>query len=621
MSGNFPFAILVLEREPLTLADVPDLLISWTQAVGGFAAVGLIIWLVATSIQLLELTKKGERLHGYPLLAAVFGLIYFFGFALYGIALVTHAESVTSSPIIEYLKTIGGASAIVIVLLPFARDLVRWRWRRILAIARLSAIEVWRRKVYLIFLALLTVMLFGDWFLPHKPENQLRNYVEVVYLSMALLLVLTMAVLASFSIPADIRHQTIHTVVTKPVERFEIVLGRFLGYTFVMSVTLGGLTLVSLLWVVTHGVHPDAEFESYRARVPLYGTLDFRGRQPKFEGERVGREWDYRRYIAGGPNSPQRAVWDFRTLPSRLDERGDVPCEFAFDIFRTRRPERFGQGVSCTFTFVTRAWHPARLAEYQRSRKELEERSPRPTEAEIAEQLAARYGIFEYRSKEIHDYHTLGFSVPVGLFRNARAAVPQDDGDPLVRVEVKCETPSQFIGVAKRDLYLLNAEGYFGINYFKGMVGLWCLLCLTTGLAVACSTYLSGVISLMCVLFFILLGLVRTFAVDVATGKSEGGGPLESMYRITTGMNPVTELERTPTTQVATALDEAYRWFMRGFINVIPDIEAYDLTDYVAEGFDIQPVDLGLRGLMLFGYLLPWAVLAFYLIKSREVAS
>ena len=47
---------------------------------------------------------------------------------------------------------------------------------------------------------------------------------------MNILLLFPAALLAAFSIPNDIKNQNIYTIVTKPVERFEIVLGRFLGY-------------------------------------------------------------------------------------------------------------------------------------------------------------------------------------------------------------------------------------------------------------------------------------------------------------------------------------------------------------------------------------------------------
>src|SRR5262245_55575145 len=40
------FAALYLERDPLQLADLPKGLISWILDVGGFAAVGILIWVL-----------------------------------------------------------------------------------------------------------------------------------------------------------------------------------------------------------------------------------------------------------------------------------------------------------------------------------------------------------------------------------------------------------------------------------------------------------------------------------------------------------------------------------------------------------------------------------------------
>src|SRR6476646_550738 len=104
-----------------------------------------------------------------------------------------------------------------------------------------------------------------------------------------LLLVLA-GLLAAFAIPTDIRNQTIHTVVTKPVERFEIVLGRALGYIGLATVILGGLSAVSLLLLWASDPSEEAKFESYKARVPVYGKLEFlnlRAPTQEFTGESV----------------------------------------------------------------------------------------------------------------------------------------------------------------------------------------------------------------------------------------------------------------------------------------------------------------------------------------------
>ena len=60
---------------------------------------------------------------------------------------------------------------------------------------------------------------------------------------------------------------------------------------------------------------------------------------------------------------------------------------------------------------------------------------------------------------------------------------------------------------------------------------------------------------------------------------------------------------------------------VRRIQNVIPDVESYTWTHFVSEGFNVNSEYLVINVLMMVGYLLPWAVLAYYLMKSREVAS
>src|SRR5262249_10266720 len=147
------------------------------------------------------------------------------------------------------------------------------------------------------------------------------GYVQVVVFPMALLLLLTALLLSAFSIPTDIRQQTIHTIVTKPVERFEVVLGRFLGFAGLMTVILFVMTGVSLLYVF-RGIDPLAAEESLKARDPIYGQLRFEDLEGNSgsKGVSVGREWNYRSYISRGSMGipPLFAIWDFDNLPGSL---------------------------------------------------------------------------------------------------------------------------------------------------------------------------------------------------------------------------------------------------------------------------------------------------------------
>ena len=60
---------------------------------------------------------------------------------------------------------------------------------------------------------------------------------------------------------------------------------------------------------------------------------------------------------------------------------------------------------------------------------------------------------------------------------------------------------------------------------------------------------------------------------------------------------------------------------MRRLLNVIPDVDRFNWSNYVADGFNIDGSDMLLSFLLLVGYLAPWAVAAYYLMKSREIAS
>jgi hypothetical protein len=562
-----------------------------------------------------------------------------------------HAQDQPWRPKLQnILWAVAGASAIFAVLVPIFSDLTRLSLRRVWAIARLSFKEAVRRKVLWVLLALLLVVLFGSWFIPHKPEDQVRNYVEVVFWAIAIVILLLAALIASFGIPDDVRSQTIHTVITKPVQRFEIFLGRFLGYAVLLTAALVVVTGFALLYVLRN-IDPEAQEESLKARERFRGKLTFVGTN-KEKGENVGREWEYRGYISGkrrnSTDPEQFAIWSFPEVPEQLKNRPEARLEFALDIYRTHKGVE-GQGIFATF-FVE-SWrfdadNPLMMQKYLARKKELEDQG----EPKVAEKLAEELGYFEFPSMEIKDFHTQYLMVPRGIFENA-AAPDKERQDELrrrpgyeelrrnqewpaapLRVRVRCDSQSQFLGMAKDDLFFRlddDASGTvnklrFCLNFYKGSFGLWLWLCLILGLAVALSTYLSGVITLLTggILFF--LGFFEEHITDVALRKNVGGGPLESAMRLLKrpGGEPMAgELEQSATTQVATGFDQVFAWTLRRVMNLIPDVALYNFTDFVAEGVAITGGQLVMAFLLLVGYTLPWAVLAYYLLKWREVAA
>jgi hypothetical protein len=178
------------------------------------------------------------------------------------------------------------------------------------------------------------------------------------------------------------------------------------------------------------------------------------------------------------------------------------------------------------------------------------------------------------------------------------------------------------LGVARRDFYILADDRSFNVNFLKGMFGMWCTFMLILGVGIACSTYLSGVISWLCAMFLFGAGLFYDYIHQLAEGLLVGGGPLESAYRLSTKVPLAASVPAGPTASILTAADDVYRWWLRHFLNVIPDISRYDLHQYVANGFDIAEMQLFVDNFLpLASYLLLWGVLAFYLMKFREIAN
>jgi ABC-type transport system involved in multi-copper enzyme maturation permease subunit len=529
------------------------------------------------------------------------------------------------------------------------------------AVAKLSFKEAVRSQVLWIFLIGVLPFLFPVQWLSAgniKPSDELRSMTAFVTVVLALLTLIPAVLVTSFGIPNDIKNLNIYTVVSKPVLRFEIVLGRFVGYVALMSLVMAALTGVSLVLIVNSSMSERAKAETYTARVPLRGKLGFasivgaeRQEKKEFEGTNVGREFDYRRYISGHPESPQRVIWRFDNLPSDLrNPPGDrIRVEFTFDVFKLTKGEQ-DRGVLTKFQFVTHncplqqprkgvaEWDwadQARKREYLRRVEEFKAQGIDPTRQDVARpgtpgweavnKLAEEFGYYEINGKEVFDYRVESVEIPAGLVRNAMKGDPGKDaqGRPLPRLSiyVKCESPGQLLGAAEPDLYLLRSEMPYSVNFLKASVGLWCRLCIIVGMAVALSTYLSGILSLLVTALIFGAGFFTDFIGEVANSRNVGGGPFQSMSQVVKAEQPTAQLSDSAGTKLVLAGDKGVAWIVRRVQNMIPDVESFSWGNFVAEGFNVSGEYLVVNLLVTLGYLLPWAILAYYLMKSREVAA
>ncbi len=653
----------VLEYDYATLDELwgaNGMLASWLQMLGAIAAFALGVWFVVASVFWLAgrgawafhgLTGRLSRIDpGEVWKPRSFWLLC--GLAAAGLLAAAVVWQIRGG-VPRVLLWIGCGSAILAASWEFLLDIGKLSTRRIWALARFSIKEAIRRRALWSFCVILAVFLFASWFMPiyRRAEDQWRNYVDLVFFMTTALMLITASVVACFSLPTDIQRQTIHTVVTKPVQRFEIILGRIVGFTMLMTLVLAVLSLTSLLYIF-RGISAEARETSMRARVPVFVSkerglrfeeLDSNGRWTLRQGSlSVGREWQYREYLRGA--STQEAVWAFAAsdLPSSLLDRAaeaarlrqqlaqgtqdadhvadrlrqldQIPIEFTFDIFRTSMGgDSYKEGVSCQFSFVnTNKWNYGQATQY---REAIDRQTNLPMSAE---RKAEEFGYYETPVPvTVLDYERYRLTFPTGVLMEI-------EGGEL-QIRVACRSQSQYLGMARADLYILADEASFFLNFLKGVAGIWFLLTLVVAMGVVFSTYLNAIVSLMLTWVLVFCGLprIRGFIEGLSNPvalDNPGGGPGESFLRLIWQQNIVTPLERTPGVRFVQYTDDAFRVMFKGMLNILPDLGQYDRTLFVAEGFNIPGTELIACVLMLIGYLFPFLVVGYYLINTREVA-
>jgi ABC-type transport system involved in multi-copper enzyme maturation permease subunit len=147
---------------------------------------------------------------------------------------------------------------------------------RMFVIARLTFKEAARRKILLaaLVLGLVFLVVFGIGYhlilremevSPYGPEqfqrNEISNFLFTAGLYVVNFLTAMMTVLTSVdTVSGEIQSGTIHTLISKPVRRWEILLGKWLGFAGMITLYLllmaGGVTLLVMIRSNLQVQHP-----------------------------------------------------------------------------------------------------------------------------------------------------------------------------------------------------------------------------------------------------------------------------------------------------------------------------------------------------------------------------
>jgi hypothetical protein len=213
----------------------------------------------------------------------------------------------------------------------------------------------------------------------------------------------------------------------------------------------------------------------------------------------------------------------------------------------------------------------------------------------------------------IKEYYTNSVRIPSSYLAGSGGAF---------RIQVRCLTPTQYLGMAESDLYLLAYSGGFGLNYMKGLFGVWLQAMVLTAIGVCAGTFLSWPVALLTTIFFFVAGqFAFVFLVDFSRQAIMGGGPFESLIRILTHDNQMSELTPTAGVVLAKSLDAIVMPVMSMMVYLVPNFQALDVSNTVADGYMVSWRSILENALLALAYALPFSFAGYLILKNREVAA
>src|SRR5262249_7921746 len=117
---------------------------------------------------------------------------------------------------------------------------------RLWAIARMTLLEASRRKVFTILLLFAVALLGSTLSLPSLEVESGPRLTEIWALRASAIFTAIVALfLAGFSLPTDFEQKRIYMIVTKPVSKPLVFLGRYLGYVMLLALFIGAMGLIT----------------------------------------------------------------------------------------------------------------------------------------------------------------------------------------------------------------------------------------------------------------------------------------------------------------------------------------------------------------------------------------
>ncbi|HEY1064790.1 MAG TPA: hypothetical protein VGE52_01715 [Pirellulales bacterium] len=544
--------------------------------------------------------------------------------------------------------------------------------RRVLALSWLAFKESIRRRVLVVVGVFAVLLLMAGLFLDASGERADRMYLAFVLTATAYLMLFLAMVLSTFSIPTDIKDRTIFTIVSKPVRRNEVFLGRLFGFTATGTVLLAIMGVLSYGFVVRGLQHEHRIDEGNLKEVaPLPGETEpvvRRGLTNSVNGHRhiveqrddgtpngkwivddgpghtheVTVETDSqgrKTYKFSGPIGLLRARVPMYGSLQYLDRDGkpsagiNVGKEWTY-----RQCIEGGNRVKCaaiwTFTNLDKDYFPNGMVfeltqgVFRTYKGTIDQgilgsivlRNPRTQVESTPREFVAR----EFYTQQFK------FGVPTQTDQGnvLKIETPQGDRELFrdfvdggaLEVVIRCKEAAQYYCVAGPDLYIRGDDANFELNFLKGYWGIWLQMVLVIAFGTMWSTFLRGPVALLATAGTTLVGFFVQFMIDLYKGALPGGGPTEAFYRIVTQKNAVVELDPGVGKEAIGIVDAAIKNILFWVQQAVPDLLSFNDSAYVANGFNIGLGHLAQHTVAALAFLIPVVIVGHFALKFRQVA-
>jgi hypothetical protein len=441
-------------------------------------------------------------------------------------------------------------------------------------------------------------------------EYRLQFFLTWSLSAAAFLLAMVTIVLACGSVCGDIDSQRIHMTLSKPVERWQYLLGKWLGIVLLDGVLLAIIGAGILLGARALG------------RLPTVDAADRRAVDEQVFTARSSVQ----------PEHPEAAAFEAAIAAQVEQIRKDEPAAFAADpaaVRRRIRAERVLEWHTITadvvssfvFTGLDRERIGADVIQL-RLKPFADNVGIDRAEVRFALWLNGRpYPTREGRHEE--------FVLPSLMFHTIDLPVTAIDAAGTLRVTITNRNlvppgetqPTSIAFSPGKGLEILYRSGGFTGNFIRGLLVGWAKLAMLAAAALAAASRLAFPTAVLASLMVYVSAVAKGFladAIDIYTGTDGANATLATMVRLRTGLL----LDRINRFEWWEAAKTLTSWAADGFLALVPSFGVHDGITEVATGH-LLPVTqaLGSAGILGVAYPVALVALGWALLERRDLVN